>query len=530
MRPEDRERIQVEVTQRVVARYVEMSMNQPEGFMQTVVNDTVYHEMRRLDRATHNRKAKHTIGYYQDVRHKLLSGSDADQRRLLEGMARRFVAEVVGNFDERVYRLSTTMIPTGLGVLLNAMSPKRLLSLDHFRSSLANQISIQGATSQVRGLLDRGTLVVVPTHSSNLDSIILGYAVYLMGIPPLVYGAGLNLFTNPLVSFFMRNLGAYRVDRYKTAPVYKEVLKEYATCASEMGYHQLFFPGGTRSRSGQVEQRLKKGLMGTSLRAFIANHIADKARPNIYIVPCTLSYKLVLEAETLIGDHLSESGKARFIIDDDEFSRPKRLLNFFSNLLSLNDEIIVRFGQPMDVFGNPVDERGESLDPQGRPLDARTYISRDGVPYFDDQRDMEYTNELSHSIAGAYLRENVLMNTNVVARALFTLLRRANPGVDLYRLMHTGGRSSSFTMAELHTETEHLLTALKKLPVRPQLTALLQRGDIQEIVNDALTHFSIYHTQPAATRRGDHVFHQDRKLLYYYSNRLEGYDLPSVDR
>lgn len=528
MRPEDRERIQVEVTQRVVDRYVEMSANQAEGFMQTVVNDTVYHEMRRLERSRGDKKA--AIAYYQGVRRKLHSGSDADQRQLLEQMARRFVAEVVGNFDERVYRLSTTMVPTGLGVLLNAMSPKRLLSLDRFRRGLADQVSIQGETTLIRGLLDRGTLVVVPTHSSNLDSIILGYAVYLMGIPPLLYGAGLNLFTNPLISFFMRNLGAYRVDRKKTAPVYKEVLKEYATCAAEMGYHQLFFPGGTRSRSGQVEQRLKKGLMGTAVRAYVSNQIADKARPNIYIVPCTLSYKLVLEAETLIGDYLSDAGKARFIIEDDEFSRPRRLANFFSNFLSLDDEIIVRFGQPMDVFGNPVDERGESIDPRGRRVDARSYISRDGVPHFDDQRDMEYTNELSSAIAASFLRENVLMSTNVVARALFTLLRRASPGVDLFRLMHTGGRSASFTMAELHTETEHLLQALSKLPVKPQLTELLKRGDIQEIVNDALTHFGIYHTQAPAVRRGDRVFHEDRKLLYYYGNRLDGYGLPSVER
>ena len=28
----------------------------------------------------------------------------------------------------------------------------------------------------------------------------------------------------------------------------------------ERGYHSLFFPGGTRSRSGLIEQRLKLGL------------------------------------------------------------------------------------------------------------------------------------------------------------------------------------------------------------------------------------------------------------------------------
>ena len=111
----------------------------------------------------------------------------------------------------------------------------------------------------------------------------------------------------------MQNLGAYKVDRKKKAALYKEVLKEYATCSIEMGYHNLFFPGGTRSRSGAVEARLKKGLLGTSVTAY-ANALKDgRPRPNVYIVPCTLSYKLVLEAETLIDDHLKAVGKSRFI-------------------------------------------------------------------------------------------------------------------------------------------------------------------------------------------------------------------------
>ncbi len=53
----------------------------------------------------------------------------------------------------------------------------------------------------------------MPTHASNLDSLALGYALQRDELPPVVYGAGKNLFTNPIISFFMHNLGAYRVDR-----------------------------------------------------------------------------------------------------------------------------------------------------------------------------------------------------------------------------------------------------------------------------------------------------------------------------
>ena len=531
MRPEDRERIQVEVTQRVVDRYARLAKTAPEGYLQTIVNDTVYHELRRLERADpKSARTKEQLKFYREARRKLSSSSETGQRELIEAMARSFVAEVVGNFDPKVYRLSTTIVPTGLSVLLNAMSPMRLLELRRFQRGLADQVVVQGETQLLRNLVDKGTLVLVPTHSSNLDSIILGYAVFLMGLPPLLYGAGLNLFSNPLISYFMRNLGAYRVDRKKTAELYKQVLKEYAAVAAEMGYHQLFFPGGTRSRSGAVEQHLKKGLLGTAVRAYTANLIENRAKPNLYVVPCTLSYKLVLEAETLIRDYLAEVGKARFIIDDDESTKLGRILQFMSSLLSLDSEIVVTVSQPLDVFGNPVDEAGRSLDPRGRVVDPRTFVSRDGVAYVDEQRDMQYTNEVSDQVGKLFLRDNVVMSTHLVARALFDLLRRYNPTTDIYRLLHTGGECASFTMAELHTETARLLETLKAMPAGPRLWRELARGDIQDIVTDALVHYEIYHRQTAALRRGDRVFHEDRNLLLFYANRLEGYGLPSLYR
>ena len=100
-----------------------------------------------------------------------------------------------------------------------------------------------------------------------MDSLVLGYAIYRLGLPPVIYGAGLNLFSNPLVGFFMHNLGAYTVDRRKRDPLYKRVLKEYATMTLELGYDNLFFPGGTRSRSGAIERYLKLGLAGVGVRS-----------------------------------------------------------------------------------------------------------------------------------------------------------------------------------------------------------------------------------------------------------------------
>ncbi len=527
MRPEDRDRILVEVTSRITEHYTQLARGAPDGFLEELVNDTLYHEKLRL--GTENPKDPATRRYkafYAAMQRELKGASSHVLQRMVSDLARHFAQEVVGNFNRRVYRLSTRVIPVGLSALLGASSLPGMFSRPGDGNLLDRHLEVRGELDAVRALLGKGTLLVVPTHSSNLDSIVLGYSAFKESIPPLLYGAGLNLFTNPLISFFMRNLGAYRVDRKKKSRIYKDVLKQYSVCALQMGYHSLFFPGGTRSRSGAVEQKLKKGLLGTAMEAYVRNLMDGKPSPSIYIVPCTISYKLVLEAETLIGDHLQDVGRSRYIITDDEFSRPRRIYDFFRNLVSLDDNIVITYSRPMDVLGNPVDDRGRSRDPRGRPVDPSTYVTRGGEPVMDPQRDREYTSELARLIAQNYLGSNVIMSTNLVASAVDSLLRRSNPGMDRYRLLHTGGDQQSFPMSQVHAETGRQLKALGTCPgPRPILGDDLLSDDIQEIVSDAIRHFSIYHTRPAVERRGDRLFHMDRNLLLYYGNRLKGYRL-----
>src|SRR5581483_3285175 len=157
------------------------------------------------------------------------------------------------------------------------------------------------------------------------------------------------LFTNPVLSFFMHNLGAYRVDRRLRHALYKDVLKAYSCVLIERGYHSLFFPGGTRSRSGGVERKLKLGLAGTAIEAFVRT--AQRGRPQkVFFVPATINYLLTLEAETLVEDFLQDEGKHRYIIEDDESTRVGRIAAFAQKLFGLGDSVVIRFGAPLDCF------------------------------------------------------------------------------------------------------------------------------------------------------------------------------------
>jgi len=516
----DQERLQIEVVLRVLE-----SFGAAPREIERALFDTLYHERQRLETESDRAAAQEQARFYDRVHSEALHANAARQRALLKEVVQGFAEEISGHFDPRVYAVATRIIPRGLNLLLNALSPLKLLraATDGF-ASLEERVRLEGETDALRQAVRRGTVVLLPTHLSNLDSILMGYAIFRLGLPPFLYGAGLNLFTNPVIGFFMHNLGAYRVDRRKKAPLYKDVLKTYAGCSIELGYHNLFFPGGTRSRSGAVERRLKLGLLGTALAAYIRNLQRGRTAPDVFVVPCTINYQLVLEAETLIGDWLKAEGRSRYIIEDDEFSRPALVLHFVRKLVSLDSSIHVVFGRPMDVFGNVVDDELRSVDRRGRVIDRRRYVQRDDAFVFDEQRDQEYTRGLASAVVGAFRRDTVVFATHVVARAVFEWLRERAPELDLYRLLLTGGREESLPLAEAHGRVAALLQKLRAEGGRGalRLSSIVASGDAARVIDAALAHFASYHRRPALERRGDRLFHEDRNLLLYYQNRLGG--------
>ncbi|RME05762.1 MAG: hypothetical protein D6812_02605 [Deltaproteobacteria bacterium] len=341
-----------------------------------------------------------------------------------------------------------------------------------------------------------------------------------------MYGAGLNLFQMPLFPFFMERLGAYTVDRLKTAPLYKRVLKEFAAVTLEFGYDHLFFPGGTRIRSGGIEQRLKKGLLGTVLEAFVSSRMAGKSR-RYYVVPVTMTYHLVLEAATLIADHLQEAGKSRFIIIDDESSKPAVILDFVNRLLSMEGRVFIHFCEPLDPFGNRVDETGESIDRHGRRIDIDGYIRRRGKIVRDAQRDAVYTRQLAERIVSAYLDNTTILSTHLAAHLCFRLLREQAAETDLFEFLRETAFPLSLPLDPFLSAMAKMLGELRAMRERGKirLEPLLERGDPLAILMNALKYFGVYHEAPVIERKGNRLFTRDPNLLYYYHNKLDPYRL-----
>jgi glycerol-3-phosphate O-acyltransferase len=485
------------------------------------LNEAAYFETRRLSQV-----GGAELGEWQKVASQLGRMVGPELKAMLRTYVERYAWDIAGNFDRRVYAFASRAIVPLLGALL---SPK--YTLGHLRGSLDltaldGRVLVQGPREHVRKLTEIGTVIYVPTHSSNVDSMSFGFALERAGLPPAVYGAGKNLFTNPVLSYFMHNLGAYRIDRRLRHTLYKDVLKAYSSVLLERGYHSLFFPGGTRSRSGGVEAKVKLGLAGTGVEAFVRTTMRGRTQ-KVFFVPATINSLLTLEAETLIKDFLQEEGKARFIIEDDESNRIGRVAAFMQKLLGLDGACIIRFSQPLDCFGNFVDDEGRSLDDRGRFVDPTTYIlGRGGEPMLDPQRDAEYTRELGEQIVRAYKRDTVVMATHVVAACAFSRLRQIAQEADFFALLRYRD-DIAISRAELALDIDAMLAKIEALEVCGQIvmapTLRGKRG--ADVLAAALRAFAGYHTQPMLTPSGSKLVVGDTRLLFYYQNRLAAHGL-----
>ncbi len=494
-----------------------------EPALDGLLEDALWHERKRLGRTGGEDEERHHL---DDLARALVNGSR--EARVAAGLhlVEDWADEIHGRFNPRVYRIATRAVPRGLTALLSGR-PSRLRD---WRLDSNSHLKVTGNLELLRTLSREATLILAPTHMSNLDAPLIGLALYLAGLPPFVYGAGLNLFDNPVTGWWMHRLGAYTVDRRKRAQMYKELLKNYSVRALTTRHHSLFFPGGTRCRSGEIETRLKKGLLGTGIVAWQEMLTAQRPDSEVYVVPLTLSFTLVLEANTLISDHLAEAGKQRYIISDDEFAQPRRLASFARRVLDLDSGMVAHFGAPIDVLGNPVsadlDQRREQAQRR------RGYVcGRDGTVQWDDQRDRVYTDRLATSISDAFPRYAEVLPTHLVAWSAWRCLVRSVGSGDPFRLVRVPAARRRFPrevlLADLRQELERVRTGAAKGRWTEDLPATAE-----QILEIALDRFDRYHRSHAVALRDSDIFVEDPKLCLYYRNRLTfmDRDLPSFDR
>ncbi|MEM9417233.1 MAG: 1-acyl-sn-glycerol-3-phosphate acyltransferase [Bacteroidota bacterium] len=442
---------------------------------------------------------------------------------ILHEIVSRYAQEMMGRFRITHYRAAKRVVPY---VLSRLLTPVSLRSPWQLKSKLQKKLHVTGAIDQLRALTLQGTVVMVPTHFSHLDSLLLGWVIQTLGLPYFIYGAGLNLFNSRFFGMLMNNMGVYKIDRRRKNLPYLTVLKAYASLALQWGCHSLFYPGGTRSRSGALEQRLKLGLLGTAFEAQQRNyaHQGPTGR-KLFVVPVVLSYHCVLEAPQLIKSYLAAQG-VRGLKQKRHVAFPRQLWHWADNIFRKESNIVVSIGEAMDLLGNRVDEAGNSYDAQGQLVDTyQHFMASAGEGSRQYEAD---TRALSQAIVRGYHKANCVLTSHLLAFTAFTLLKQQHAGLSLQALLQLPPAQLVIPYAQLEATFARLQVALLQLHsmAQVQVEPALQGTDIPAMIQEGLYHLGLYHAhRPLLQNQAGDITTQALSTLLYYHNRLQGYDL-----
>lgn len=147
--------------------------------------------------------------------------------------------------------------------------------------------------------IQESPVILMPTHRSYIDFLIISYILFTYDLPVPVIAAGLPLAGMKLVGEILRRSGAFFIRRsIGSDKLYWAVLSEYVKTIVRTGFAPLeFFVEGLRSRTlKSVPPKL--GMMHMVLEPYFKGEVFD-----ITLVPISISYDRVLE-ESLLAHEL----------------------------------------------------------------------------------------------------------------------------------------------------------------------------------------------------------------------------------
>ncbi len=207
------------------------------------------------------------------------------------------------------------------------------LSLVWYRIYDGFEIDHEGL-EQVREAARDSSVVLIPSHKSHIDYLVISYLFYQHGLTVPLVAAGANLNFWPLGPLFRRAGGFFLRRTFRGENLYPTVFREYLVRQMEQGYPIEFFIEGTRSRTGKLVKP-KYGMLDMIVRAFASGRLES-----VKIVPISVGYEKVIEEGSfrreLLGAEKEEESLGQLL------QTPKFLTSDYGRLY-------VQFSDPIDL-------------------------------------------------------------------------------------------------------------------------------------------------------------------------------------
>nr|BAE29873.1 unnamed protein product [Mus musculus] len=212
-------------------------------------------------------------------------------------------------------------------------------------------------------------VVLLPSHRSYIDFLMLSFILYSYDLPVPVIAAGMDFLGMRVVSELLRMSGAFFMRRtFGGNKLYWAVFSEYVKTMLRCGYAPVeFFLEGTRSRAAKTLTP-KFGLLNIVMEPFFKREVFDT-----YFVPISISYDKILEESLYAYEILG-------------VPKPKEST---TGLLKARRILSENFGSIHVYFGDPVSLRSLAAGrlnrntynlvprciPQKQPEDVQAFVT-----------------------------------------------------------------------------------------------------------------------------------------------------------
>ncbi|MEC8023174.1 MAG: 1-acyl-sn-glycerol-3-phosphate acyltransferase, partial [Myxococcota bacterium] len=318
-------------------------------------------------------------------------------------------------------------------------------------------------------------LVVIPSHKSHVDYLLLSYLFYVNGLvtPSIAAGNNLNFF--PLGQMF-RRWGAFFLRRsFKQNPLYARVFRAYMHKLLKDGRTVEFFIEGGRSRTGKLLPP-KYGLLG-----HVVDAVVEGISRDVLLIPAAIGYEKIIEGRAYVR----------------ELSGHEKQGESIGGLLGATRVLSERFGRVYVSFDEPI-SLSEFLESQGVNADAG---------FRDAAHRRAVITKLGYRILGGINHVSPATASSIVATVLLS---------DEFR-----GISQSRLLARVGGLVDFLL--LRRAPIADALKRALsvRRYDIErardsEFDSDVLAVQALDGTTERSTIIGDALRHVVSEILDIY--------------
>jgi glycerol-3-phosphate O-acyltransferase len=188
--------------------------------------------------------------------------------------------------------------------------------------------------TRIYNLAQRHPVVFLPSHKSNLDHLVLQYALHENGHPPNHTAGGINMNFFP-VGPLIRRSGVFFIRRtFKDNPVYKFVLRHYIDYLIEKRFSLEWYIEGGRSRSGKLLPP-RFGLLANVVDAYRRGKSED-----VHLIPVAIAYDQIQD----VGAYTTEQRGGK---------KQKEGFGWFVNVVRglrrRFGDIHIRFGEPVSL-------------------------------------------------------------------------------------------------------------------------------------------------------------------------------------